>query len=1329
MKKLLLSTLFLLLALTMAAQDEPSLRPVKTVGGLSNNFVLSMAFDGGGCVWVGTEAGLNRIAGKTVTQWRREQIGLANEKIQSLYYDADGDRMLIGTELGLISYSLREARFSTLLQKENAEQYNLAHITSNYRQGAWLIYSNGKILQLDCTTSQATRFADLRSGLRCGMDDQQGHLYIGHSKDGLSVISQKNPKRVKRFTHRHGDNSSLPGNNVRCLRKDSHGRIWVGTDRGVALYNPVSETFTLINDGDNGHSFHGNVFDICEMTDGSIWVACDVGGIHIIDPLTTRLQQRQPLRTSSMNTRCLLQDSYHNIWIGNHSTGVDFLADQPNFLQLLDYFDKHNRPRPVYGVTNDAGGRIWVSSENELSLWVMDSHSTLPTLQQKGYWQVEGMKHRKHSFARCLMADSKGYVWMGMEDEGVIRFNTHTNRFESIDIGFDVCDIHSFYEDVDGCVWIGAELGVCIYEKGKARQVPAVSELVNQAPVTSFLRVNTDELLLTSQGRGVTIVNTRTMTARHLTMQDGLPTNNINQAMADSKKGLWLATYEGLVYIANPQKLSEFQVFGTDYGLSEHQVRAICQDEQGRIWASTYSGIDCFDPAAQRFYHYNQQGDVNIGGFMEGSAAKAANGSIVFGSPDGTYYLMPDKTETNQQVAGVKVTVAQAYTPTENGNESLVIIPDEDGDIQLNYQQNTLRLAYTVADYALVDDVEYSYMIKGLNDQWYYNGSDYDIMFRSLRPGRYTFILRAKLKSQDWDEAATTQLNIHIRPPFWLSWWAFALYALLAMALLWWVLRQYKRRMALRNSLEMTRRESLQKQELNEERLRFFTNITHELRTPLTLILGPLEDLSIDTTLSNSSRKKLELVTKNAHRLRDLVNEILEFRKTETQNRRLTVARGNLGQFVREQVLNFKELNRNPQVIVVDKISPSLPDIYFDSEVITTILSNLLSNAQKYTERGSITVRVALDDGDTVSISVSDTGYGIAAEALPHIFDRYYQAEGGHQASGTGIGLALVKSLADLHEAELAVESIEGQGSRFTLRLQVSNTYPNALHKEDKTDEKLAEATDQQHKADTTDELEQQPLLLIVEDNDDIRQYIADSLGDDFRILQAGNGVEGVEVAQEHIPDIIVSDIMMPKMNGIQLTRILKDDIRTSHIPVILLTAKDTDDDKEEGYDSGADSYLTKPFTAKLLASRIRNLLTIRRRLAEQLLANSHEPTANSPRPIANNPLDRSFIVKLNQLISENIMQTDIDMAFLTDKMAMSHSTFYRKVKALTGLTAKEYVRKMRLRHCYQLLQSGQYNVTEAAMMTGFNQMAHFREVFKQEFGILPSELTKKQNH
>ena len=467
------------------------------------------------------------------------------------------------------------------------------------------------------------------------------------------------------------------------------------------------------------------------------------------------------------------------------------------------------------------------------------------------------------------------------------------------------------------------------------------------------------------------------------------------------------------------------------------------------------------------------------------------------------------------------------------------------------------------------------------------------------------------------------------------------------------------------------------------------------------------------------------MINKSAGRLRDLINQILEFRKTETQNRRLTVARGDIGQFVREIVLNYRELNRNSKVAIAYDQQDSLPQVYFDSEVIATVLNNLLSNAVKYTEQGRIDVTVTTNDDGQLLISVADTGYGIAAEALPHVFDRYYQVKGSHQASGTGIGLALVKALTDLHDAQITVQSQEGKGCEFTVALSIANTYPNALHKSEETTAKNggAEAEDEDEVAEV-----QLPLLLIVEDNDDIRQYIADSLCDDYRIVQATNGQEGALMAAEQLPDLIVSDIMMPKMNGIQMTRQLKDSIQTSHIPIILLTAKDTDDDKEEGYDSGADSYLTKPFTAKLLTSRIRNLLANRRRLAEQLSNSGVESIAASTPAVQNSlgRLDREFMERLNHTIEEHIMQTDIDMAFLTDKMAMSHSTFYRKVKALTGLTAKEYVRKQRLRHCYKLIESGDYNVTEAAMMTGFNQMAHFREVFKKEFGMLPSEVTKR---
>ena len=631
-------------------------------------------------------------------------------------------------------------------------------------------------------------------------------------------------------------------------------------------------------------------------------------------------------------------------------------------------------------------------------------------------------------------------------------------------------------------------------------------------------------------------------------------------------------------------------------------------------------------------------------------------------------------------------------------------------------------------------------MMRGMDDKWYDIAGDDDVVFRGLRPGHYTFILRAKLRSQDWDEARSAQLDITITPPLWRTWWAFLAYALALAAFVIWMVRSYKRRLALQSSLELEKRESLQKQELNEERLRFFTNVTHELRTPLTLILGPIDDLMNDQSLPPSAHRRVAMLQKSAGRLRDLINEILEFRKTETQNRRLTVARGDIGQFVREICLNYKELYRNPKVQFSYDIASDLPKIYFDSEVITTILNNLLSNAIKYTEEGNITVDVKGDTEGMLHIAVSDTGHGIAPDALPHIFKRYYQAEGRHQASGTGIGLALVRSLADLHEGTIIAESREGEGSRFVFSISIENTYPNALHKEDAPVEPLEPLKPLEPLEPSEN---QQPTLLIVEDNTDIRQYITDSFGDDFQILQAQNGEEGVALALEHIPDIIVSDIMMPRMNGIELTRILKEDIRTSHIPIILLTAKVTDADKEEGYESGADSYLTKPFTAKLLGSRIQNLLAARRRMIERL-ANQLGPASTSPNDPATSstpgteqtassetsalsPLDQQFFERLNKIIEDNIMQEDLDMAFVSDRMAMSHSTFYRKVKALTGMTANEYVRKRRLRYCYGLLESGEYNVSQAAMMTGFNQMAHFRETFKREFGILPSEVMKNK--
>lgn len=528
--------------------------------------------------------------------------------------------------------------------------------------------------------------------------------------------------------------------------------------------------------------------------------------------------------------------------------------------------------------------------------------------------------------------------------------------------------------------------------------------------------------------------------------------------------------------------------------------------------------------------------------------------------------------------------------------------------------------------------------------------------------------------------------------------------------------------------------------------------MSYALRSPLSWAFGRLDGRPGTARI----QKKISSIHTSAERLLNLINDILEFRKTQTQNRKLTVARADLGAWVNELGARFQDLNHNPQVSIFVNIQAGIPDIYFDSEVINTVINNLMSNAIKYTPSGSITLTLNMPTTEQVAISVEDTGYGIDKEALPHICNRYYCENGKRQASGTGIGLALRKSLADLHEAKLDMKSEKGKGSKFTFTINANNTYPNALHKDDeqptevKTTEELSLiGSDTAYATDTTSK-DERPLLLIVEDNTDIRQYIDESLNEDYRILQASNGKEGRDLAFEQMPDIIVSDIMMPEMDGIEMTKILKEDIRTSHIPIILLTAKTSVNDQEVGYDSGADSYLMKPFSAKLLHSRIKNLLASHRRLTEYIVQKNMNAFANSrangiqetkletatqdtsvketdaESPVMQlSPIDKRFLDKLNKLIEDHISTEDLDIAFFTDKMAMSHSTFYRKVKALTGMSANEYVKKAKLRHSRSLLQSREYTVTEVAMMAGFNNLGNFRESFKREFGKTPSEILK----
>ncbi len=780
--------------------------------------------------------------------------------------------------------------------------------------------------------------------------------------------------------------------------------------------------------------------------------------------------------------------------------------------------------------------------------------------------------------------------------------------------------------------------------------------------------------------------------------------NSIQHLHVDPHYGIWLSTPDGMGYIRDTNKPMEYEVFGYQQGLKDSYIRAIQEDAEGNVWVSTNNGISLLREKDKTFVNFNKYDGIPTNNFTGGAVED--NGMMYFTSLNGLCYFNPHALTLTRKLSSIQI------------------------QDRINLGSNSFRIVFGLSDYAQSRQAEYQYIVKGRDTEWT-TLTENAITFRNLSPGHYTVAIRARLKGQKWSEGNEIETDIYIQPPFWQTWWAYLIYILLLAGLSWFYFTRYKHRLKLKSDLELERKKNLDEQERNTERLQFFTNITHELRTPLTLILGPLEELNEDKTLPKKAKEKISIIHRSSEQLKNLITQLLEFRKTETHNRQLIVMRQDLAKTVKDIGRSFSELNTNSRLhYVIHADKPQ--ELYYDENVLTTILNNLMSNAVKYTPQGEIELSL-VGDGKQAVIRVRDTGYGIPNEALPHIFDRYFQAKDSHQASGTGIGLALVKSLCDLHEADIHVESEEGKGTIFTLKLDKENKYPQALHKENNEETTLPE----QQNEEIIECDSHRPIVLVVEDNTEIRRFIASSLADDYQVIKASEGKKGCEKAFEHIPDIIVTDVMMPIMDGNELCQRLKNDIRTSHIPIIMLTAKDAQSDQQKGYEVGADSYLTKPFSISMLRSRIANLLTSRQRLVAYLAETStaeskhfasdtqQQEAASPMSSISLSQIDRKFLEDITNYIESNITDKNITMAMVGESVQMSHSTLYRKIKALTGLSGNEFIRRVRLRYSLNLMLKEHRNVSEAAYESGFSSLPYFRTCFKEEYGMTPTEYLK----
>lgn len=1316
--------------------------------GLSNNFVTDIVQDRQGFLWIGTESGLNRFDGENFTTFSIKNSAIAGNAIQCLYYDEKQDRLWIGTKKGLSILDCTTGRFESLKMPANVKINNVTDITGCADGGIWIVNHYDNIVYYNTQTGtyrvyNPANTKGLAGSYHSIAEGPGGVVYVGHANEGLSVLNRRNGS-VRNYRPDAADSGSLPGMDVTCVQIDHYGNVWVGTNRGLALFDPVTERFVrFLHDPDNPYSPIGNhIHNIMEMNDSTLWIASDMGGVSILDLRNLTFSNPENLRfvnmkaasgdgksISSSNVRALFQDSFGNVWIGNYSSGIDFVNHSRPVFNIYKWGNASSavgNTKPVWGIYEGEDGTLWFGGINEVT--AVKADAVLHTYDLSRF-NPSAMAHVTaiHKYQDKLM--------LGIYDGGALSIEERSGKVERI-LPASLSHVNTFCDTPDGKLLIGVKDGLYEYDGNSYRKLKAVSDLIfNQTP-NGIVFDNQGKLWIGSYGLGVYVFDKGMKPVARLDSSEGFVSNAVTQIFKDSKGGLWIAGQDGLAYVKDTRHPEKYVNYGYDNGLEDIHIRAIQEDRRGDIWFAHNSGLARYNRDTGRFENYDYNDGLPQSNFLDRAVALLSDGRLCFGSFNGICVFSPDNLSHTGKVVPVQIVECQSISSHTKDTADEILIPDSDGEIVLPYNHNSVRVMYAVPDFAQSRLVEYAYMVEGIDKNWIPTQGENHAIFRNLPPGHYTFKVRARLKNQDWDDASVAEMKITVKPPVWLTWWAKLIYLVVIAAAIYFCVRYYKRRLMLKNSLELERRKSIDEKELNDERLRFYTNITHELRTPLTLILGPLEDLVSDDRMPDLYKKKVRIIHESTLRLLNLINQILEFRKTETQNRKLTVGKGDIASLVMETGLRYKELNRNDKVKFDIQVNKTAKVIYFDNEVVTTVLNNLLSNAVKYTPAGRITLaldEVRENDSDYVEIRVTDTGYGIEADALPHIFDRYYQAKGKHQASGTGIGLALVKSLSDLHEGQLTVESRPGVGTTFRFLLLRDNTYPAALHKEFEDKAENGNVPASRPETESGDDLK--PMVLVVEDNESIRDYIQSSLDDRFRVLVAEDGKEGLEIARKEIPDIVISDIMMPVMDGIELCRHIKSDISTSHIPVVLLTAKDSIGDKEEGYDSGADSYLTKPFSARLLISRINNILESRRLLASLIASKTTgnagmgasevpKPVKVPEAPLCLSKLDEQFLNRFTAIVEENLNNDSLDMTFLRDALNMSHSTLYRKIKSLTGMSGNEFIRKIKLKHGYELLKDGN-NVTEAAYACGFGDVKHFRNSFREEYGMTPSQFLK----
>ena len=1288
-----------------------------TPGILTDNQIKSIVEDHSYNLWIGTNNGLNILDMKTGQIAKVEDSRLRNRVVSVLYVSKDNN-VWVGMDDGLYRYIPERGSFIVYNKSTSGNPLvGVKSIMEDSKGRLWVGTWDVGLLRYETDKDAFISYPrmDDRNSAHVLFEDSYQTIWVGTWDRGLyRLINPETPKTVtwKHYLNQSGNKQSLSDNIIYCIEEETGSNtLWIGTRSGLSILDLGSKEDVFVNylPESQSYSLPYNELDaIVRDRSGIMWLGMMGGGVYSVNMRHSPFQKNNlesvKHRLFSNSVRSMFVDSEQTLWMGIGSYGLVFQkkeAKQPMF--YIDHPD-FRQPTPYLYTINHI-----IERRNEREIWfgTWGNGITVYNKEAAGnkirILNEENTSWLPDGFVFSLLEDRHKNIWIGCRSGLAIYrpdgtgFSLSDYRTESDRIPINYC-YYAIEETEDGNIWLGSNHGII-----------RVSGDVSKPDQLQFSLYN---------------------------MVNGKLTYEWLQCLyEDSNGNLWAGSDGGGLNLYDKDSDSFISV-NKRYNLQTDVINNIQEDESGNLWLGTGSGLVRLtispDALTASSRTYTTTDGLPDNSFIRNAVAKASDGRLFFGGHNGYASFYPQKVKEDEVVPPVAITSISVFNtpldefPSEVRNEITPNSSDFANELVLDYNRNHFSIEFSSLSYANPSKNKYAYKLEGYDTDWQYTGASSRVAnYNNLKSGLYTFHLKASNENGLWNEQERV-LRIHILSPPWKTAWAYGLYILLLSVIVFVTYRMLKQRIREKQAQELQKMELVKTKEINHAKLQFFTNITHEFLTPLTILSASLDEMKIQAPQLDDFYK---VMSDNINRLIRLLQQILEFRKAETGNLKLKVSEADLVSFVRKEVDAFRPLMKKKNMQFNFSCRSDLIIGYFDPDKLDKILYNLLSNASKYNrEGGTVDVNLSLSDReDVITLSVKDNGQGISKEGMRNLFKRFYEGDYRRfNTIGTGIGLSLVKDLVSLHEGSIRVESEEGRGAIFIVTLPISRS----AYRDEQIDESLEPTVDESHTVlledgNTQDFLKEKSeySLLLVEDNEDLLALMVKLLEREYSVYTAHNGKEAIRMIESNDIDLIVSDVMMPEMNGVELCRYVKGNFDICHIPIILLTAKNKEEDRIEAYESGADGFLSKPFNLSLLHARIKNLLRGKERTArdfkKQLVFEAQELNYTS--------LDEDFLQRAINCVQKHLDNSEFDQQQFMEEMATSKSTLYKKLKSLTGLNTSAFIRNIRLKAACQIIEDKKrVRISELAYAVGFNDPKYFSACFRKEFGMLPSEYMER---